>query len=97
MYSASRLGRAPAFHAAKQARFNSTEATQKTVSPHVGFYKTFARPVAKVLLMATFTYQFVYWGWMYLEKDEIKKQKSAEVEGLEKQLAELTQGQGKKP
>jgi len=47
--------------------------------------------------MATFTYQFVYWGWMYLEKDEIKKQKSAEVEGLEKQLAELTQGQGKKP
>jgi len=31
--------------------------------------------------MATFTYQFVYWGWMYLEKDEIKKQKSGEHTG----------------
>ncbi|PVH78270.1 hypothetical protein DL98DRAFT_516935 [Cadophora sp. DSE1049] len=97
MYSVSRLRRGAAFRAVKQARFNTTEAGQKTVSPHVGFYKTFARPVAKVLLMATFTYQFVYWGWVFLEKDEIKKQKS-EVEGLEKQLAELTQvKKGKKP
>ncbi|KAH7409058.1 hypothetical protein BKA64DRAFT_704849 [Cadophora sp. MPI-SDFR-AT-0126] len=95
MYSVSRLrGNAPA-HAARQARLITTG--QKTISPHVGFYKTFARPVAKVLLMATFTYQLVYWGWVYLEKDEIKKQKSAEVEGLEKQLAELTQVKGKKP
>jgi len=23
--------------------------------------------------MATFTYQVAYWGWQYLEKEEIKK------------------------
>ncbi|PBP25181.1 hypothetical protein BUE80_DR004024, partial [Diplocarpon rosae] len=75
----------------KQMRFSSTEAGQRTVSPHVGFYKTFTRPIAKVLLMATFTYQLTYWGWVYLEKAEIKKQKTAEIKVLEKQLSELTQ------
>ncbi|KAI9046566.1 hypothetical protein LZ554_009310 [Drepanopeziza brunnea f. sp. 'monogermtubi'] len=73
-----------------QMRFNSTEAGQKVVSPHIGFYKVFGRPIAKVLLMATFTYQLAYWGWVYLEKDEIKKEKTAEVQQLEKQLGELT-------
>ncbi|KAK6585837.1 hypothetical protein PZA11_000894 [Diplocarpon coronariae] len=61
-----------------QVRFSSTEAGQKIVSPHVGFYKTFTRPIAKVLLMATFTYQLTYWGWVYLEKAEIKKEKTGE-------------------
>ena len=28
--------------------------------------------------MATFTYQFVYWGWVYLEKGEIKAQTTGE-------------------
>lgn len=41
----------------------------------IGFYKTFARPVAKVLLMSTFTYQLVYWLWVKLETDEIKAEK----------------------
>ncbi|PBP20902.1 hypothetical protein BUE80_DR008329 [Diplocarpon rosae] len=82
----------------KQMRFSSTEAGQKSVSPHVGFYKTFTRPIAKVLLMATFTYQLTYWGWVYLEKAEIKKQKTAEIKFLEKRLSELTQSkQSKKP
>ncbi|KAK0110814.1 hypothetical protein ONS96_002407 [Cadophora gregata f. sp. sojae] len=96
MYSISRLRGEAALRAGKQVRFMTTEARQKPVSPHIGFYKTFTRPIAKVLLMATFTYQFVYWGWVYLEKDEIKKQKS-EVEVLERKLAELTQMKGKKP
>ncbi|CZR57892.1 uncharacterized protein PAC_07781 [Phialocephala subalpina] len=64
-----------------QLRMNSTQAGQKPVSPHVytvGFYKTFTRPVAKVLLMATFTYQLAYWGWVKLEKDEIKREKTGE-------------------
>ncbi|KAI6710049.1 hypothetical protein JHW43_007430 [Diplocarpon mali] len=73
-----------------QVRFSSTEAGQKIVSPHVGFYKTFTRPIAKVLLMATFTYQLTYWGWVYLEKAEIKKEKT-EIKVLENQLSELTQ------
>ncbi|KAH9210345.1 hypothetical protein DL95DRAFT_465924 [Leptodontidium sp. 2 PMI_412] len=76
MYSPSRLRGRAAVRTARQIRFNTTEAGQKPVSPHVGFYKTFTRPVAKVLLMATFTYQLAYWGWAYLEKAEIKKQKS---------------------
>lgn len=42
------------------------------------FYKDFTRPVAKVLLMAMFTYQLAYWGWVKLEQDEIR----AEREGL---------------
>ncbi|KAF3770700.1 hypothetical protein M406DRAFT_247643, partial [Cryphonectria parasitica EP155] len=42
------------------------------------FYKTFTRPVAKVLLMAVFTYQLAYWGWVKLEQDEIR----ADREGL---------------
>lgn len=46
--------------------------------PQVGFYKTFTRPIAKVMLMAVFTYQVAYWSWIKLEKDEIKAQKSGE-------------------
>lgn len=42
------------------------------------FYKDFTRPVAKVLLMAMFTYQLAYWGWVKLEQDEIR----AEREGV---------------
>ncbi|PMD59806.1 uncharacterized protein K444DRAFT_529477 [Hyaloscypha bicolor E] len=77
-------------------RFSSTEAQgQKPVSPHVGFYRTFTRPVAKVLLMATFTYQLAYWGWVKLEKEEIKRSRSAEIEVLEKQLGDLTKKDGK--
>lgn len=26
--------------------------------------------------MATFTYQVAYWGWVYLEKEEIKKERT---------------------
>lgn len=39
------------------------------------FYKEFGRPVAKVFFMAVFTYQFVYFFWAKLEKDEIVKEK----------------------
>ncbi|PMD34593.1 hypothetical protein L207DRAFT_516750 [Hyaloscypha variabilis F] len=77
-------------------RFSSTEAHgQKPVSPHIGFYKTFTRPVAKVLLMATFTYQLAYWGWVKLEKDEIKRSKNAEIEVLEQRLGDLTKKETK--
>ncbi len=36
------------------------------------FYKTFTRPVAKCLLLALFTYQLVYLGWVKLEAEEVK-------------------------
>ncbi|TAQ89795.1 hypothetical protein B7494_g1905 [Chlorociboria aeruginascens] len=67
---------------------------KKTGSAHVDFYKTFTRPVAKVLLMATFTYQFAYWAWVKLEKDELKAEKLAEVQKLEKELANLKAEKG---
>ncbi|TVY58112.1 Inner membrane assembly complex subunit 17 [Lachnellula cervina] len=78
-----------------QTRANSSQVPEKEVSPHIGFYKTFSRPIAKVLLMATFTYQVAYWGWVYLEKGEIKAQKTAELEGLEKELKGLTDAKAK--
>lgn len=42
------------------------------------FYKDFTRPVAKVLLMAMFTYQLAYWGWVKLEQDEIRAEREGE-------------------
>ena len=38
------------------------------------FYKTFTRPVAKVLLIAVFTYQLIYWSWVKLDTEETKAQ-----------------------
>ncbi|RDL41390.1 uncharacterized protein BP5553_01369 [Venustampulla echinocandica] len=72
-------------------RLNSTDSQPKPSSPTTSFYKTFTRPVAKVLLMATFTYQLAYWAWVKLEKDEIKAQRSAEITELEAQLTALTE------
>ncbi len=45
----------------------------------IGFYKTFGRPVAKVLLMATFVYQLTYWAWVKLEADEMKDQRTGKA------------------
>ncbi len=44
----------------------------------VGFYKNNSRPIFKVLLMSVFIYQLTYWGWVKLEKDDIKSQKTGE-------------------
>lgn len=40
------------------------------------FYKTFTRPIAKVLLLAVFTYQVAYYGWRKAESSEIHDVKS---------------------
>jgi hypothetical protein len=65
------------------------------LSPQRNFYKTFTRPVAKVLLMATFTYQLVYWGWVKLEKDEMMENKRKEIRGLEETLERVSGGKVK--
>ncbi|CAG8979324.1 hypothetical protein HYALB_00002448 [Hymenoscyphus albidus] len=70
-----------------QQGWNSS--SEKPTSPHIGFYKTFTRPIAKVMLMAVFTYQLAYWAWVKLEKDEIKAQKTAEIKALEEELEKL--------
>lgn len=48
-----------------------------------------------MLLMATFTYQFTYWLWVKLEKDEIKGEREAEIRGLESKLQEVMDSQAK--
>ncbi|PQE31978.1 Inner membrane assembly complex subunit 17 protein [Rutstroemia sp. NJR-2017a WRK4] len=79
-----------------QRRFASSETNAATTeSPTRNFYKTFTRPVAKVLLMATFTYQFVYWGWVKLEKDEMMEDKRREIRGLEETLERVSGGKVK--
>ncbi|KAH6672856.1 hypothetical protein B0J14DRAFT_591867 [Halenospora varia] len=74
-----------------QLRFNSTGTTgaEKQSSKHVDFYKTFTRPISKVLLLAVFTYQVAYWGWVRLEKDEVKRVRNGEIEVLEEELKTL--------
>lgn len=49
-------------HYPSQCRLNS--------SPQANFYKTFSRPIAKVLILAVFTYQVAYWTWTKREADE---------------------------
>ncbi|PQE11349.1 Inner membrane assembly complex subunit 17 protein [Rutstroemia sp. NJR-2017a BVV2] len=63
--------------------------------PQRNFYKTFTRPVAKVLLMAAFTYQLVYWGWVKLEKNEMMEDKRREIRGLEETLERVSGGKVK--
>lgn len=62
----------------------------------VAFYKTFTRPVLKVLLTAVVTYQIAYLGWMKLEQDEMKAERTQEVAALEAKVAELQKQQGEK-
>ncbi|KAI6275049.1 hypothetical protein MCOR27_007143 [Pyricularia oryzae] len=37
------------------------------------FYKTFGRPILKVVLSAMFVYQVAYYGWVKMETDEITR------------------------
>ncbi|KAK1989436.1 hypothetical protein LZ30DRAFT_817683 [Colletotrichum cereale] len=75
------------------SRFYSTSPdAEKRPSIVANFYKTFTRPVLKVLLMATLTYQIAYWSWTKLEQDEIREEKGREIEGLEAKVAELQAG-----
>ncbi|PQE26017.1 Inner membrane assembly complex subunit 17 protein [Rutstroemia sp. NJR-2017a BBW] len=73
----------------------SPSGTSRLPSLQRNFYKTFTRPVAKVLLMATFTYQLVYWGWVKLEKDELMEDKRREIRGLEETLERVSGGKVK--
>jgi hypothetical protein len=42
------------------------------------FYKTFTRPIGKVLVLAVFTYQVAYWTWTKLEADEHREETDGE-------------------
>ncbi|EHK50542.1 hypothetical protein TRIATDRAFT_187104, partial [Trichoderma atroviride IMI 206040] len=47
------------------------------------FYKTFTRPIGKVLVLAVFTYQVAYWTWLKLEADEHREETDATITALE--------------
>ncbi|KAJ9142658.1 hypothetical protein NKR23_g7110 [Pleurostoma richardsiae] len=74
---------------AVQRRLNSSQPP----SPSSSFYKTFGRPIAKVSLMAIFTYQVAYWGWSKLETDEIRAEKTSEIAALESEVKSLQKQQ----
>ncbi|KAJ4250596.1 hypothetical protein NW762_011855 [Fusarium torreyae] len=60
--------------------------TQPTATSQ--FYRTFTRPIAKTLLIAVFTYQLAYWGWVKLETDEVRAEREATIEKLETTIKE---------
>ena len=55
------------------------------------FYRTHGRALFKALTLAFFSYQIIYWAWLTLETEEIKDQKTREIEGLEAQVRRLDQ------
>ncbi|KAG0124391.1 hypothetical protein HOY82DRAFT_573149 [Tuber indicum] len=66
-----------------------TDVSGKATSPHVVFYKDFGGPVAKVFLMAFFTYQVTYWAWLKLEKEEERREKEEEVSAIEQEVVRV--------
>ena len=67
----------------------SSEQQPKSKSPSSEFYKTFGRPIAKVFLLAIFTYQVAYYFWVRLEQDEMKRDMEATIAELEARISEL--------
>ncbi|ORY71986.1 uncharacterized protein BCR38DRAFT_24889 [Pseudomassariella vexata] len=65
--------------------YSNSPSTPPKPSNYTAFYKTFGRPIAKVVLTAIFTYQLAYYAWTRLEHKEIKE----EMLGLTATIAEL--------
>ncbi|KAI0459798.1 hypothetical protein F5B21DRAFT_454235 [Xylaria acuta] len=91
----------PRFHALAQqlprARFSSTQASNDQGSlNHKTFYKTFGRPIAKVFLMAIFTYQLAYYFWVKMEQDEVRAEMQAIISDLEARIEQLEQARPQK-
>ncbi|KAI1115823.1 hypothetical protein F5Y14DRAFT_104952 [Nemania sp. NC0429] len=62
---------------------------------HKTFYKTFGRPVAKVFLLAIFTYQLAYYFWVRMEQNEIRAEVEATISDLEARIEKLEQAKPK--
>ncbi|KAL1588538.1 hypothetical protein WHR41_02892 [Cladosporium halotolerans] len=61
-------------------------------NPHRDFYKYRSRPVFKSVLVAIFTYQVLYWGWLKLESMETKHNKEGELRSIESEIRRHAQG-----
>ncbi|OTA04098.1 hypothetical protein A9Z42_0046670 [Trichoderma parareesei] len=60
------------------ARQFATKQQQPASGSAAQFYKTFTRPIGKVLVLAIFTYQVAYWTWLKLEADEHRAETDGE-------------------
>ncbi|KAI6351341.1 hypothetical protein MCOR25_010005 [Pyricularia grisea] len=72
----------------QQIRYSSSSPKQPSLSGN--FYKTFGRPILKVVLSAMFVYQVAYYAWVKMETDEITRDRQAEIAKLEDTLSALT-------
>ncbi|KAL7816990.1 hypothetical protein V8C44DRAFT_355993 [Trichoderma aethiopicum] len=70
------------------ARQYATTKQQPSSGSAAQFYKTFTRPIGKVLVLAVFTYQVAYWTWVKLEADEHRAETDATIAELEKTVEE---------
>ncbi|KAI4599895.1 hypothetical protein KJ359_001631 [Pestalotiopsis sp. 9143b] len=85
---------APSLRTSPSRRHYSESAQPSNLRPsqqQPSFWKTFSRPIFKVALMAIFTYQLAYYGWMKLETDEIRTDAAATIADLEKRIELLEQ------
>ncbi|KAF2209885.1 hypothetical protein CERZMDRAFT_99943 [Cercospora zeae-maydis SCOH1-5] len=66
-------------------------------NPHRRVYKQGGpgRAVAYNFLIAIFTFQVLYWGWLKLESIETKQEKGDEIKKLEGEVEKLTGSKGK--
>lgn len=63
---------------------------QATPNPHREFYRGgLGRAVFFNFLVATGTFQAIYWTWLKLESMEVKKEKGEEIKVLEGELRGL--------
>ncbi|BFZ63448.1 hypothetical protein YB2330_004570 [Saitoella coloradoensis] len=54
------------------------------------FRKTYGRALGKVLLMTYGTYQGLQYLWWNLDLDEVRREKQAEIERLEDEVARVS-------
>lgn len=76
----------PIQHQSPPASSTHPPSRRSTPNPHTNFYRTHGRALLKALTLAFFTYQVVYWAWLVLETEEIKADKSREIEKLESEV-----------
>ncbi|GAB7332978.1 hypothetical protein MBLNU13_g04677t1 [Cladosporium sp. NU13] len=87
------MRRAPFFQHRMQSTYQPPDAPKPEApksNPHRDFYKYRSRPVFKAVLIAIFTYEIIYWGWLKLESMETKHDTEGEIKSLENELRQLT-------
>ncbi|KAM0721685.1 hypothetical protein Q7P37_002610 [Cladosporium fusiforme] len=89
--------RAAFFQHRMQSTYQPPEAPKPEApksNPHRDFYKYRSRPVFKAVLIAIFTYEILYWGWLKLESMETKHETEGEIKSLETQIRQAAKDNG---